>query len=116
VVFFRQQETRSLIEKLRRAGVKLAEEAPIVEGVRPLAGKTFVFTGVLSRWKREEAEELVRKLGGEATGSVSRRTSFLVMGENPGSKLDRARELNVKIINEDEFEKMLKELGVERHS
>lgn len=113
VVFFRQPETRALIEKLRKAGVRLAEEKLKEEGVKPLAGKTFVFTGTLSRFKREEAEELVRKLGGEATGSVSRRTSFVVVGENPGSKFDKARELNVKTINEEEFLKMLKEMGVE---
>ena len=113
VVFFRQPETRALIEKLRKAGVRLAEEKLKEEGVKPLAGKTFVFTGTLSRLKREEAEELVRKLGGEATGSVSRRTSFVVVGENPGSKFDKARELNVKTINEEEFLKMLKEMGVE---
>ncbi|MGB9833799.1 MAG: NAD-dependent DNA ligase LigA [bacterium] len=113
VVFFRQPETRALIEKLRKAGVRLAEEKLKEEGVKPLAGKTFVFTGTLSRFKREEAEELVRKLGGEATGSVSKRTSFVVVGENPGSKFDKARELNVKTINEEEFLKMLKEMGVE---
>lgn len=113
VVFFRQPETRALIEKLRKAGVRLAEEKLKEEGVKPLAGKTFVFTGTLSRFKREEAEELVRKLGGEATGSVSRRTSFVVVGENPGSKFDKAHELNVKTINEEEFLKMLKEMGVE---
>lgn len=113
VVFFRQPETRALIEKLRKAGVRLAEKKLKEEGVKPLAGKTFVFTGTLSRFKREEAEELVRKLGGEATGSVSRRTSFVVVGENPGSKFDKARELNVKTINEEEFLKMLKEMGVE---
>jgi DNA ligase (NAD+) len=113
VVFFRQPETRALIEKLRKAGVRLAEEKLKEEGVKPLAGKTFVFTGTLSRFKREEAEELVRKLGGEASGSVSRRTSFVVVGENPGSKFDKARELNVKTINEEEFLKMLKEMGVE---
>jgi len=113
VVFFRQPETRALIEKLRKAGVRLAEEKLKEEGFKPLAGKTFVFTGTLSRFKREEAEELVRKLGGEASGSVSRRTSFVVVGENPGSKFDKARELNVKTINEEEFLKMLKEMGVE---
>ncbi|MDI6869191.1 MAG: NAD-dependent DNA ligase LigA [Coprothermobacterota bacterium] len=113
VVFFRQPETRALIEKLRKAGVRLAEEKLKEEGVKLLAGKTFVFTGTLSRFKREEAEELVRKLGGEATGSVSRRTSFVVVGENPGSKFDKARELNVKTITEEEFLKMLKEMGVE---
>ncbi|MGB9553078.1 MAG: NAD-dependent DNA ligase LigA [bacterium] len=113
VVFFRQPETKALIEKLRRAGVRLAEEKIKEEGIKPLAGKTFVFTGTLSHFKREEAEELVRKLGGEATSSVSKRTSFVVVGENPGSKLDKAKELNVKTIGEEEFLKLLKEQGIE---
>lgn len=113
VVFFRQPETKALIEKLRRAGVLLAEEEIKEGGIKPLAGKTFVFTGTLSHFKREEAEELVRKFGGEATSSVSKRTSFVVVGENPGSKLDRAKELNVKTISEEEFLKLLKEQGIE---
>lgn len=113
VVFFRQPETKALIEKLRRAGVLLAEEEIKEGGIKPFAGKTFVFTGTLSHFKREEAEELVRKFGGEATSSVSKRTSFVVVGENPGSKLDRAKELNVKTISEEEFLKLLKEQGIE---
>lgn len=112
VVFFRQPETKALIEKLKKAGVRMEEEE-IREEKKPLSGKTFVFTGTLSRFTREQAEGLVRRLGGEVSSSVSRRTSFVVVGENPGSKYDKARELNLNILGEEEFLKMLKEIGVE---
>ncbi|HDH99375.1 MAG TPA: NAD-dependent DNA ligase LigA, partial [Firmicutes bacterium] len=77
------------------------------EAAGPLSGKKFVFTGTLSSMTRSEAEELVRKLGGEASSSVSRRTDYVVVGENPGSKLERARQLGVKTITEEEFLRMV---------
>ena len=72
-----------------------------------LIGKTVVVTGKLEKYARDEIHALVEKLGGRAASSVSKKTDFLVAGENAGSKLDKANELGVKVISEDEFEKML---------
>lgn len=105
--FFRQEQTARLLEKLRRAGVRMAEEGPQEAGPRPLEGLTFVLTGTLSRMTRDEAEERIKALGGRAAGSVSRRTSYVVVGENPGSKYDKARQLGVPILTEEEFLRLL---------
>ncbi|MBI1888649.1 MAG: hypothetical protein HYS15_01815 [Candidatus Spechtbacteria bacterium] len=75
---------------------------------RKLLGMTFVFTGMLQKLNREDAERKARILGGDVSGSVSGKTDFLVAGENPGSKRKKAEELGVKIINEEEFLKMIK--------
>jgi DNA ligase (NAD+) len=78
-----------------------------VASAASFAGKTFVFTGALTRFTREEAEALVERAGGRAAGSVSRNTSYLVAGERAGSKLVRARELGVPVITQEEFLAML---------
>ncbi|MCM8784068.1 MAG: NAD-dependent DNA ligase LigA [Candidatus Omnitrophica bacterium] len=106
--FFRQKSTQDLIKKFKKAGVNLKEEAKKIEH-QPLKGKRFVFTGELSEFTRKEAEELVRILGGETASSVSKNTDFVVLGENPGSKYNKAEELRVKIINEEEFKRLVKE-------
>ncbi len=105
--FFSEPHNRLMIEKLLEAGVapvKTPSAAPPSE--LSLADKTFVFTGALSM-PRSEAKELVEKAGGKVVGTVSKRTDYLVVGEEPGSKKDRALELGVKIISEDEFLKLL---------
>ena len=104
VDFFSHEENMRVLEKLKRAGLKFEVEK---EAAGPLSGKKFVFTGTLSSMTRSEAEELIRKLGGEASSSVSRRTDYVVVGENPGSKLERARQLGVKTITEEEFLRMV---------
>lgn len=102
--FFAQEQTRVLVEKLRRAGVRLADEEPAAaDGDRPLAGKTFVFTGTLSSMTRTQAQALVQSLGGRVASGVSRATDYVVAGADPGSKLDRARELGVPVLDEDAF-------------
>ena len=106
-IFFRQEQTHVLLEKLRAAGVHPRGALPAGEG--PLSGKTFVFTGAISV-PREEAEAEVRALGGKAVSSVSRGTDFVVAGEKPGSKADKARALGVRILTEEEFNEMLKEV------
>ena len=72
-------------------------------------GKTFVLTGTLSKFSREEAEEKISNFGGKPVSSVSKKTDFVLVGENPGSKLTKAQALGIKIINENDFVKMLEE-------
>lgn len=99
--FFRESRNLSVIEKLRAAGVSpRLEEIEVKAGI---AGKTFVFTGTLQKMKREEAEAKVRLLGGRASGSVSKKTDYVVAGEDAGSKLQKARDLNVTVLTEQEF-------------
>ncbi len=107
VAFFRQQRNREIIEKLRAAGVdprSSTEESP---GERPLSGLTFVFTGRLEGFTRPEAEARVVQLGGEAAQDVSRRVSYVVAGDEPGSKVAKAAKLEIKVIGEDEFRRMI---------
>ncbi|MHB0935597.1 MAG: NAD-dependent DNA ligase LigA [Armatimonadota bacterium] len=105
-IFFRQEQTRVLLEKLRAAGVRPQTVLPAGEG--PFSGKTFVFTGTLSV-PREDAEAEVKALGGKATSSVSKSTDYVVIGEKAGSKADKARALDVRILAEEEFNDLLKE-------
>jgi DNA ligase (NAD+) len=104
-VFFRQEQTKELLEKLRRAGVKAqAPAAPPAAG-GPFAGKTVVFTGALSM-PRAQAEGIVKAQGGRAASSVSKSTDYVVAGEEPGSKYDKARELGIPVLSEEEFLRM----------
>ncbi len=110
LAFFSVKENREIIEKLRRAGVKLAEKVeakPVAE--QPLAGMEFVITGTLQSLKRAEAEEKVKALGGEVGSSVTRQTTHLVLGAEPGSKLAKAQELGTKVLTEEEFLKLISE-------
>ena len=106
VFFFRQPENAALIRKLKEAGLNF--EARVERrGARPLEGKTFVLTGTLAGMEREEAKELIEGQGGKVTSSVSGKTDYVVVGESPGSKLDKARQLNVAVLNEPEFLKLV---------
>jgi len=109
VAFFRQEENRRLIEKLRRAGVKLAEARPVEARELPLAGQEFVITGRLDTFSREEAEARIKALGGVTKDNVTRKTSYLVVGADPGSKLARAQALGIKQITEAELLRLLEE-------
>ncbi|MCS7220053.1 MAG: NAD-dependent DNA ligase LigA [Anaerolineae bacterium] len=103
VDWFSRESNRRVIEKLKAAGVRTADEAPatpMAEGPLPLAGKTFVITGTLPTMSREAATEFIIRHGGKVTNSVSRKTDYLVVGSAPGSKLQRAQELGVPIIDE----------------
>lgn len=107
VDYFSQNYTKKLIEDLRRAGVKFKEE--ILEGKHTvLTGKTIVFTGELKDFTRKQAEDLARAAGANPSLSVSENTDFVVAGENPGSKFDKAKKLGVKIIDEVKFREMIK--------
>lgn len=103
--WFRQEQSRHMIERLRQAGVNFESKRVLTDD--RFAGKTFVLTGALSKFTREEATEKIELLGGKASGSVSKKTSFVVVGENAGSKERKARELGITILTEDEFWDML---------
>ncbi len=105
--FFRNKENLKILKKLKDARLKMSQPVRS-EGQARLAGKTIVITGTLKSFTRNEAEETVRRLGGNAASSVSKSTDFLVVGEEPGSKLDKAKTLGVRIIKEEEFKKMVK--------
>ncbi len=102
VAFFRQEGNREIIRRLKEAGVRMEADIAAPKAT-PLAGKTFVLTGKLESLTRDEAEERIKELGGSATSSVSKKTSYVVAGADPGSKLDKARNLGVKIINEQDL-------------
>lgn len=95
-----------IIDRWARAGVRQADEAPAA-GAQPLAGKSFVVTGTLGSFTRDEAQEAITRLGGRATSSVSRHTSYVVVGDNPGSKAAKAGELGVTILDEQQFKALL---------
>jgi len=109
--FFAQQGNVAVIDKLRKAGVRMADEGVAPAGEGPLTGKTFVLTGTLPSMTREEATELIEQAGGKVTSSVSKKTSYVVAGESPGSKLDKAEQLGVAIVGQEELEKLLKTGG-----
>ncbi|HCS47058.1 MAG TPA: DNA ligase [Candidatus Aminicenantes bacterium] len=106
VFFFRQPENFALIGKLKEAGLNF--ETRVSRRIaQPLAGKIFVLTGTLASLERDEAKEVIENLGGKVTSSVSPKTDYLVIGESPGSKLDKAHKLNIAILNEQEFLKLV---------
>ncbi len=105
VSWFRSPQSRHLVERLRGAGVNFASKVEITD--RRFEGKTFVLTGALTRFTREEAEEKIELFGGKASGSVSKKTSYVVAGEAAGSKLRKANELGIPVLNEEEFLEML---------
>ena len=107
--FADEPRNRAVIRKLAAAGVNMASQqpAPSIAAAGPLAGKTFVLTGTLASLTREAAEESIARLGGKVSGSVSRKTSYLVVGEDAGSKLEKARQLGVPILNEEDFKALI---------
>ncbi|NLL61433.1 MAG: NAD-dependent DNA ligase LigA [Candidatus Atribacteria bacterium] len=106
VLFFQQRENRDLIERLQKAGVNFSQEKPVAQK-KYLEGTQFVLTGALEHFTREEARDLIERLGGRVTGSVTKKTDFLLLGKEPGSKYQKAKDLNIKIIEEEDFKKML---------
>lgn len=107
--FFRERHNLETIDRLLQSGVRVKQlDAPKVENSR-FTGKTFVFTGALKFYTRAEAEKIVQQLGGKASSSVSAKTDFVVVGENAGSKAEKARKLNVAILSEEEFKNMVEQ-------
>ena len=105
--WFAQAQSKQMIERLREAGVNFACKRQITD--TRFAGMTFVLTGALTKFTREEATERIEQFGGKAAGSVSKKTNYVVVGENAGSKERKARELGIPILSEDDFLKMLSE-------
>ena len=105
--WFAQPQSRHHLERLRQAGVNFQSLRQV--GDQRFAGMTFVLTGALSRFTREEATEQIENLGGKVSGSVSKKTKFVVVGENAGSKERKARELGIQILTEDEFLDLIRE-------
>jgi DNA ligase (NAD+) len=108
VDFFSRKKSKEILDKLEKAGVnteKIKEERK--EEV--FKNMTFVVTGTLKGYSRKEIEDTIKKLGGKVSSSVSKNTDYLILGENPGSKLEKAKSLGVKIISENDFNKMIKE-------
>ena len=103
--WFRQEQSIDMIEKLRAAGVNFESTISVVD--TRFAGMTFVLTGALTKFTRDEATEKIELYGGKASGSVSKKTTYVVVGENAGSKEKKARELNIPILSEDDFLAML---------
>ena len=112
--FAQEPHNRELIAKLKDAGVNMASQQPPPEAAAsaPLAGKTFVLTGTLEVFTRDEAQAAIEARGGKVTGSVSKKTSYVVAGTSPGSKLAKAEQLGVTVVGDDEFARLLAE-GVE---
>lgn len=107
IEFFNQEQTKDLIERLKKAGVNTTE-TEIEDIDERFYGKTFVLTGTLGNYSREEASQIIEKFGGKTSNSVSKKTSYVLAGEEAGSKLTKAEKLGIQIINEAEFEEMCK--------
>lgn len=105
--FFREEQSIDLINKLKLAGVNM-ESLEEENTDNRFEGKTFVLTGALSKYSRDEASDIIEKLGGKTSGSVSKKTSYVLAGEDAGSKLTKAQNLGVTVITEEEFEEMIK--------
>jgi DNA ligase (NAD+) len=106
--WFADEENRQLIEKLRKAGVRMEDEPQKPRPEGPLTGMTIVLTGGLEKMSRDESIAAAEAAGAKVTSSVSKKTDFVVVGENPGSKYDKAVQLGVETIDEAEFLKRLK--------
>jgi len=104
--FFSHEESRELVERLRELGLNMESQKEIKDN--RFEGKTFVLTGTLSEYTRSEATAIIESFGGKASGSVSKKTSYVLAGEDAGSKLKKANDLGVTVISEEEFGKMIK--------
>src|SRR5439155_14923454 len=106
VEFFAEPKNRELVDELRAAGLTLKGKKK--ERGTKLSGKTFVLTGTLANYSRDEAKKMIEDAGGKVTGSVSKKTDYVVAGEDAGSKLDKAKELGLKVITEENLKELVK--------
>ncbi len=109
--WFAGEDGRRIVADLKAVGVNMTQARRVVATSGPLVGKTVVVTGTLSRYKRDEIEALVKRLGGKASGSVSKKTDYLIAGADAGSKLEKARALNVPVLDEDAFDRLIADAG-----
>lgn len=107
--WFEEDWHREIIRKWRAAGVRMEEEGAEDEGPRPLEGLTVVVTGTLQGHTRDGAKDALQSRGAKVTGSVSKKTSFVVVGDNPGSKYDKAMQVKVPVLNEEGFAVLLEQ-------
>ena len=105
--FFHQDQTIDLIERLKKSGVNMMSEENAILDER-FVGKIFVLTGTLEKYSRDEAKEIIEKFAGKVSSSVSKKTTYVLAGEEAGSKLTKAQELGISIISEADFEEMIK--------
>ncbi|HDY68604.1 MAG TPA: NAD-dependent DNA ligase LigA [Candidatus Scalindua sp.] len=108
VKFFSNSHTRKVVSKLKSAGINTKATNKKLRPVSNIAKKSFVITGTLNGYTRKEIEDVIKNLGGKVSSTVSNKTDFLVVGESPGSKLERAKELGITILNKEEFENLIK--------
>src|SRR5208337_3557953 len=104
--FFQERKNRELVKRLQEAGLTFTGKKK--ERGTKLAGKTFVLTGTLAQFTRDQAKKMIEDAGGRVSGSVSKKTNYVVAGSDAGSKLDKARELGVSVISEDEMGELLR--------
>ncbi|MBU4047267.1 NAD-dependent DNA ligase LigA, partial [bacterium] len=110
ILFFKEKENLAIIERLRSAGLNFGQEEEEMrkeKGAQILAGKQFVLTGTLKDFTRTQITEIISELGGRVTSSVSKKTNYVVVGEDPGSKYQKAQKIGVPIINEEEFKRII---------
>jgi DNA ligase (NAD+) len=105
--FLAEAHNREVIEQLRACGVHWAEHEPVPAAALPLSGKTFVLTGTLAALSREQAKENLEMLGAKVSGSVSKKTDYVVAGSEAGGKLNKARELGVEVLDEKQFMELM---------
>ncbi len=109
IAYFADEDNLMLVEKFRESGVELTQDSPLTAINQVLAGKTFVLTGTLPGYSRSQATELIESRGGKISSAVSKKTDYVLAGDEPGSKLEKARQLGVKVISESEFEALLRQ-------
>ena len=111
IFFFQEKKNIELLSRLKKWGIQIEDKKEDKKEDKErtyLAGKRFVFTGSLKHYTRQEARELVEKLGARAVDSVSQKTDYVIVGENPGSKYERAKKLGISTITEEEFEELMR--------
>jgi len=114
VTFFSQHHNREVVEQLRACGLHWPEGEPVMQMPQALAGQTFVLTGSLPTLSRDQAKDLLEAQGAKVAGSVSKKTTYLVAGADAGSKLDKARELGIAVLDEEGLHNLLANLQADQ--
>jgi DNA ligase (NAD+) len=108
ITFFRQEQNLKLIKELQECGVNTKSQKKEIKANEHFGGKTFVLTGALESYTRDQAKEIIESFGGKVSGSVSKKTDYVLAGEDAGSKLTKANELGVAVIDEETFKEWAK--------